>query len=123
MGFDSPKRTKESLIDRQTVVFCNPFVTQQSTALTELSSKSLILMVPPHGDWFPSTASVNTPTSSDIHCRLMQEATIWSTMYIRSVELRATIRIRPYVYEPLCEPVGYPYYYDGKDWVGPFALP
>ena len=25
------------------------------------------------------------------------------------------------VYEPLCEPVGYPYYYDGKDRFGPFC--
>ena len=37
------------IINDKAKVFCNPFVTQQSTALTELSSKSLILMVPPHG--------------------------------------------------------------------------
>jgi len=49
VSFASPERTKESLVDRQTVVFCNPFATQQSTLLTELSSKLLILMVPPHG--------------------------------------------------------------------------
>ena len=38
-----------NIINDKAKVFCNPFVTQQSTALTELSSKSLILMVPPHG--------------------------------------------------------------------------
>ena len=73
------------------------------------------------GHHYPKTSAVKLLISSDIHCRLMQEATIWSTMYIRSVELRATIRIRPYVYEPLCEPVGNPKFYAGTIWLRPFC--
>ena len=56
--------TKQDLIQRQITVFCNPFVTQGYNKSHQLLAKLLILMVPPHGGWFPRQASVNTPTST-----------------------------------------------------------
>ncbi len=43
------------------------------------------------GHHYPKSAAVKPLISSDIHCRLMQEATIWSTMYVRSVRTSSAI--------------------------------
>jgi hypothetical protein len=46
---------------------------------------------PVWGHHYPKSAAVIPLISSDIHCRLMQEATIWSTMYVRSVRTSSAI--------------------------------